>query len=214
MELNVPNLNSAIGNAKMEEISAKLDELEQHTIQKLPCPEFSYRPNVSFSIAHTDDSILLKYFVQEKEIRVVHQEDNSPVHEDSCVEFFIAFDNDQEYYNIEFNCAGTCLLGFGKNASQRKLMGMDVVRRIRRLSAIRHHSNGNADPISWELTVVIPAEVFIYHHITSMKGNRYRVNFYKCGDKLPEPHFLSWQDMTTSTPDFHMTEFFGDAYFR
>jgi hypothetical protein len=198
----------------MESISTVLDKLDRHTIQKLPWPEFSYRPDVSFAIAHTDNGILLKYFVKEKAIRVMYHEDNSPVHEDSCVEFFIAFDHDEEYYNLEFNCAGTCLLGFGKNATQRSLIGVDVIQKIKRFSAIKNDLNGSSDAFSWELAVMIPAEVFVYHQIASLKGKRYRVNFYKCGDKLPEPHFLSWQDMKTAAPDFHMTEFFGEAYFR
>jgi len=214
MELNVPCLNNGIENTRMEDISFVLDKLERHTIQKLPWPEYSYQPKVSFAIGHTDNGILLKYFVNEKAIRVVHHEDNSPVHEDSCVEFFIAFDDDEEYYNLEFNCAGTCLLGFGKNASERKLIGVDVIRKIKRYSAIKKSLNGNSDTFTWELSVMIPADVFVFHQINSFKGKRYRVNFYKCGDKLPEPHFLSWQDMKTAEPDFHMTEFFGEAYFR
>jgi Carbohydrate-binding family 9 len=210
----VPYLNSGIEHRRMEDISTVLDHLERHTIQKLPWPEFSYRPDVSFSIAHTDNRILLKYFVREKAIRVLHHEDNSPVHEDSCVEFFIAFDDDEEYYNLEFNCAGTCLLGFGKNSAQRSLVGVDVIRQIKRYSAINNSLNGSNDAFSWELAVMIPAEVFVHHKIDSLKGKRYRVNFYKCGDKLPQPHFLSWQDMKTASPDFHLTEFFGEAYFR
>ena len=213
MELSVPYLNS-IKTTGMYCISTVLDKLDRHTIQKLPWPEFSYRPDVSFAIAHTDNGILLKYFVKEKAIRVMYHEDNSPVHEDSCVEFFIAFDDDEEYYNLEFNCAGTCLLGFGKSATQRSLIGVDVIQKIKRFSAIKNDLNGSSDAFSWELAVMIPAEVFVYHQIASLKGKRYRVNFYKCGDKLPEPHFLSWQDMKTAAPDFHMTEFFGEAYFR
>ena len=214
MQLTIPYLNNTNGKTPMEEISGTLDTQEQHSIQKLPWPEFIYRPHVSFSIAHTGDCILLKYFVQEKTIRIIHYEDNSHVHEDSCVEFFIAFDKEEEYYNLEFNCAGTCLLGFGKSASQRKLIANNIIRKIRRLATIKSSANGKDNSISWELAVVIPAAVLVYHKVTSLKNMHCRVNFYKCGDKLPEPHFLSWQDMRTSTPDFHLTKFFGDAYFE
>lgn len=210
----MPYLNSGIEHTTMEDISIVLDNLERHTIQELPWPEFSYRPDVSFAIAHTDNGILLKYFVREKAIRMLYNEDNSPVHEDSCVEFFIAFDDDEEYYNLEFNCAGTCLLGFGKNAAQRQLVGVDVIRKIKRYSAIKNNLSGSNDAFNWELAVMIPAEVFVHHKIDSLTGKRYRVNFYKCGDKLPQPHFLSWQDMKTAAPDFHLAEFFGEAYFR
>ena len=198
----------------MEEISGVLDTLEHHNIQKLPWPEFVYKPEVSFTIAHTGDSILLKYFVKEKSIRVVHHQDNSPVHEDSCVEFFFAIDDNDEYYNLEFNCAGTCLFGYGKNASERRLIGGDNIRKIRRIATIKSNLNGKSSSICWELVTVIPVEALIYHKLSSLKNMNCRVNFYKCGDKLPEPHFLSWQDMKTSTPDFHLTRFFGNACFE
>ena len=214
MQLAIPYLNNTDGKAPIEKISVELDTLMQHSVQQLPWPQFIYRPHVSFSIAHTGDCILLKYFVQEKTIRMMHYQDNSPVHEDSCVEFFIAIDKDDEYYNLEFNCAGACLLGFGKNASQRKLIGSDMISKIRRLATFKSNMNGKHNLINWELAIVIPAEVLIYHKLTSLKSMHCRVNFYKCGDKLPEPHFLSWQDMRTSTPDFHLAKFFGDAYFE
>jgi hypothetical protein len=213
MQLIVPYLNNISGKSRMEDISIALDEPERHIMQKLPWPGFSYKPHVSFSIAHTGDCILLKYFVEEKTIRIVHHEDNSPVHEDSCVEFFIAFDKGEEYYNLEFNCEGTCLFGFGKNISQRKLMGGDIIRRIRRLATIKSMADKN-NLISWHLVLVIPADVFAYHEITLLKGRHCKVNFYKCGDKLPEPHFLSWRNLEASAPDFHLPEFFGDAYFK
>jgi len=214
MRLAIPYLNDANANSGMEEISLTLDKLEHHGIQELPWQEFLYKPEVSFSIAHTVDIILLNYFVREKTIRAVHHQDNSPVHEDSCVEFFIALADNEEYYNLEFNCAGTCFFGFGKNGSQRKLISSDTIRKIRRLATIRSIINGTTSCICWELAAVIPVGALVYHKLTSLKNMNCRVNFYKCGDKLPEPHFLSWQDMRTSTPDFHLTRFFGDAHFE
>ena len=214
MQLAIPYLREANAQSRMEEISGVLDKLQHHHIQKLPWPEFVYKPDVTFTIAHTGDSILLKYFVSEKSIRAVHHQDNSPVYEDSCVEFFFAFDGNDEYYNLEFNCAGTCLFGFGKSASDRRLIDGDDIRKIRRLVTIKSNLNGKGSAISWQLATVIPVEALIYNKMKSLKNMNCRVNFYKCGDKLPEPHFLSWQDMKTSTPDFHLTRFFGDACFE
>ena len=33
---------------------------------------------------------------------------------------------------------------------------------------------------------------------------RAKANFYKCGDKLPVPHFLSWKPINVPAPDFHL----------
>jgi hypothetical protein len=214
MQLAIPYIKISDLNNGLEEVSAALDNLGHHQIQKLPWPEFIYKPEVSFCIAHTNDSILLKYFVKEKAIRAVHYQDNSPVHEDSCVEFFLAIDDNEEYYNIEFNCAGACLFGFGKNASNRKLIGADNIRKIRRLATIKSNMNGTTRCICWELAAVIPVDALAYHQLTSLKNVRCRVNFYKCGDKLPEPHFLAWQEVKNSAPDFHLANYFGEAYFE
>ncbi|MGH2565575.1 MAG: carbohydrate-binding family 9-like protein, partial [Ginsengibacter sp.] len=40
-----------------------------------------------------------------------------------------------------------------------------------------------------------------------------KVNFYKCGDKLPKPHFLTWNTVETEDPDFHAPEYFGSMEF-
>lgn len=44
----------------------------------------------------------IKYLEEENAIRAVNNGYNSPVYEDSCLAFFISFD-DSGYYNFEFN---------------------------------------------------------------------------------------------------------------
>ncbi len=214
MELSVPYIKHVSKKTPVEEVSALLNKVQRHSIQKMPWPEFSYKPQVAFSIAYTEDCILLKYFVQEKAIRIMHHADNSPVYEDSCVEFFIAFGNDAGYYNLEFNCEGACLAGFGKNRSQRQLIGEEVIRKIRRQSVIQSLAEEENKKIDWELTLVIPLEIFVHRRISHLKGLHCRVNFYKCGDKLPEPHYLAWKNVAAASPNFHLPKFFGTIYFK
>ena len=209
----MPNLSCNTREVTLQEISVSLDKTERHAIERIPWPAFSYKPKVSFSIAYAENAILLKYFVQENAIRALCQTDNSPVHQDSCVEFFIAFDDDEEYYNLEFNCTGTCLFGFGKSRTVRQLIREQVINKIRRLGVIESSGDGEKNLIDWELTLVIPPEVFIYHKITHLKDRYCKVNFYKCGDKLPEPHFLAWENVEAASPDFHLPEFFGTMHF-
>jgi len=206
--ISVPQLSCIGRNSPLQEVSSILDQGESHVIERTPWALFSYKPQVSFSIGYTNDCIFLKYYVQEKAIRVVHNADNSPVHEDSCVEFFIAFGDDQEYYNLEFNCGGACLVGHGKN-SNRRLIGQEMVHKIRRQAVIETTEHA----INWELTLVIPLEIFVDHSITDLKGKDCRVNFYKCGDLLPEPHFVAWRNIYSESPNFHLPEFFGTLHF-
>ncbi len=51
------------------------------------------------------------------------------------------------------------------------------------------------------------------HAIDSLEGKRIPANFYKCGDKLRTPHFLSWNKIEIEKPDFHRPDFFGELHF-
>ncbi|WP_350005689.1 carbohydrate-binding family 9-like protein, partial [Phocaeicola dorei] len=42
-----------------------------------------------------------------------------------------------------------------------------------------------------------------------LDGMVVRANFYKCGDELQKPHFLSWSPIKIEKPDFHRPDFFG-----
>jgi hypothetical protein len=211
-KLVVPYL-PGVEKVSIEEISSVMDRKQRHSISISPWPEYPYKPEVSFAIAHKDDCIFIKFYIQEKFIRALNRRSNDPVFQDSCVEFFIAFDEGDGYYNLEFNCIGTCLLGFGKGAKPRSLIPEEYIQSIKRQALIRCWNEGGAMQNTWELTLAIPLKVFIYHSITSLKDRKCRVNFFKCGDELPEPHFLAWQRIESELPNFHLPEFFGTAQF-
>lgn len=210
--LSVPYIH--VNDVKaVNEISAKLDHVHQELIHSTPWAAYPYKPEVAFAIAHGDSGIFLKFYVEEKYVRAVYSEPNDPVYKDSCVEFFVSFGEEREYYNFEFNCAGTCLLSFGKERTNREMTSAELIRSIAFHSSIKSATSKDAN-IGWELTVAIPFAAFQYHHILSMKGKKCRANFYKCGDELPEPHFLAWNTIQTEEPDFHRPEFFGTVEFN
>jgi hypothetical protein len=182
-----------------------LDQQGRYLLDHAPWFSYPYKPRVEFSMAYSDKHIFLKYFVTEKFIRVATSHINGRVWEDSCVEFFISFDT-EGYYNLEFNCIGMALVGFGRDKCNRELISAEVISEIEFESIIH---NTSSDLIHWELTLAIPFGVFARHSITSLKGKQCRANFYKCGDLLPEPHFVTWSDISSDEPDFHLPQFFG-----
>ena len=210
--LSVPYLGLEDTTA-IADISKQLDHVRQEIIDHAPWNAFPYKPQASFAMAYGDSSVYLKFFVEEKHVRAVYSEPNQPVYKDSCVEFFVSFGDEPEYYNFEFNCAGTCLLSFGEQRNNRKMTTADLIKSIAFQSSIKPTTKKDAN-IGWELTLVIPFDAFQYHQITSMKGKKCRANFYKCGDDLPEPHFLAWNMINTEEPDFHRPEFFGTLEFN
>jgi hypothetical protein len=74
--------------------------------------------------------------------------------------------------------------------------------------------NKNPGDIHWELTVAIPVDVFTHHEVSSLEGRKCEGNFYKCGDELEEPHFVSWTHIESPQPDFHLPQFFGSLIFE
>ena len=184
---------------------------EQHRMLHAPWSSGAQLPEVSFSIWHTGKHICLSYVVTESDIRAVNTAINAPVYEDSCVEFFISFGEEEGYYNFEFNCIGTCLAAFGKGRTDRSFIKESLVKKIFSEAKIRRT---NEPTTHWELNIAIPAEVFSEHQMERFNGKQCRANFYKCGDKLREPHFLSWSNIIAPEPNFHLPAFFGSLVFE
>lgn len=211
-QLTAPFVNRIDLHTPVETVAEWIDQFERHAIDTTPWPAFPYKPRVSFSLGYCHQYVLIKYYVAEQHVRAQYIEANDPVYKDSCVEFFISFQEEKSYYNFEFNCKGTCRAGYGSGSTDRKLLPGEVIRNIKRHAVLRPSTNG-AKEIHWELTVLIPFEVFLFHDLTSLTGTSSRVNFYKCGDDLPMPHFLAWNNIVSPVPDFHQPEYFGRIQF-
>jgi Carbohydrate-binding family 9 len=209
-KLNIKNLPGFTEASDINEISKLLNNVEKHKLEFVPWTAYPYKPSVLFAISYSSSSILLKFFVQEKQIRALNHKINSSIWEDSCVEFFISFDDDN-YYNIEFNCIGTGLIGYGKSKTQRKLLDANTVNQVKALSNI---NSEKGKKVSWELTMIIPLSVFEHTPLSTLEKRKCRANFYKCGDLLPEPHFVSWSDIKSENPNFHLPDYFGQLVFE
>jgi len=195
----------------LDEISGKLDNLNfAIPVDVLNWESFTYRPDVKFKIAYTRYEMLLKYYVTEQWFKAEKTGTNQDVYEDSCVEFFVSPADDGIYYNLEFNAIGTCLMGSGTGRENRKRADPGIISGIRRKGSAGEKSvSEKSDGFSWTITMAIPFSVFFHHKINVLKGMTFRANFYKCGDKLSVPHYLTWNPVGTLKPDYHRPEYFG-----
>ncbi|MFB9865184.1 carbohydrate-binding family 9-like protein [Rufibacter immobilis] len=213
-QLEVPYLFVLDREASQQEVSERLDALPRHALDTVPWPAYTYKPEVSFAVAHSNDCFFVKFYVEEDSIRAVFRQTNSPVYRDSCVELFIAFNDEGEYYNLEFNSLGSCLMAFGERRENRQFLSEAVISQIKRYAQMTvGEPNKDGAAVKWELTLAIPVEVFSFHAFTSLTGQSCKVNFYKCGDDLPEPHYLTWNHILAPEPDFHLPQYFGDLQF-
>ena len=172
---------------------------------------FPYAPEVEFEISHSGTELHLTFRVREDAVRAVCAADGEHAWEDSCVEFFFAPRQDGVYYNLECTCTGKVFLCRGTERHGREMLPEALLRGIRRRSSLGEEPFGlREEPTAWELRLDVPAATF---GLAGFDGLQARGNFYKCGDKLPVPHYLSWAPIGTSRPDFHRPEFFEDIVF-
>lgn len=216
--LTVKRIDLQSGSS-IAEVSAAMDDpawaLESIPIDKVNWPDqYPAVPKVSLRIAHNGSEIFLKYTVGEQYTMALVDQDDGRVWTDSCVEFFIAFDQ-TGYYNFEFTCIEKALSHFNVPGEGSLHAPIHVMESIGRLSSL------GSEPFAerrgdnrWTLTIVIPVEAFFRHEIASLDGIEARANFYKCGDDLTVPHFLSWNPIEFPKPNFHLPAFFGKIKFQ
>lgn len=195
----------------LDEVSVALDkQTEKLQISTLNWKGYDYKPDVKLAIAYSDREIFLKYYITEDYFKAEKTEPNQMVCEDSCVEFFVSPEDDGIYYNLEFNGIGTILLGTGTGRADSKRADPAIISRIRRKSSVGNKPvTEKTGKFEWSITIAIPVEVFFHHKIGDLKGKTFRANFYKCGDMLSVPHYVTWNPVGTENPDYHRPEYFG-----
>lgn len=189
--------------------------VEYHEISCVDWPEnYPYQPKVQFAIAHNGTAILLHFKVTENGYKAVAATDRGRVWEDSCVEFFVSPCSDDRYYNFESNCIGKMHIACGVVDTERPMAPQSVFDLVSRWSSLGAAPISEPHEGSWEYALVIPVGAFYEDGITSLDGRDMTANFYKCGDLLPVPHFLSWAPIDLPSPRFHCPQFFGAIHFE
>jgi len=214
-ELTVKKVSAA--NVPVEAVPALLDKekVDFEPINTVDWKDYPYRPAAEFRIAHTDSAILLHYKMREATVRAVASGDNGRVWEDACAEFFAMPADDGVYYNMECNCAGTLLIEAGHGRTGRTKAPAAVLGTVERWASLgREPFDERMEETAWEVALIIPYSAFFMHDIKSLDGKTIKANFYKCGDKLSTPHFLSWNPILLDSPNFHCPEFFGTLRFE
>ena len=226
-EINDRGTETANSNRKTAmEIGAAMDEagVEYNWIDVAQWPERNngYKPEVRFRIAYSQQMLFIEYYVKEANIKALYSEDkDSKPFKDSCCEFFFSPECNNNYYNMELNCIGKGTFAFrrGGRKGPKIAYGEEIMKRIFRYSTlgeapIETSVKENGELFEWKLTVAIPLECFTETPMNELKGKTMRANFYKCGDDMPKPHFLTWNRIELDKPDFHTPDFFGALHFE
>lgn len=208
------------------------------SIDKVNWPDaFPYCPETSVEIDNNHDFLFLKYTVKGEQLRAATIDDQGPVWEDSCVEFFCQVPGDRHYMNFETNCVGamvaSCRLGRDEDVQPFSPDEMALIER--KCTFPREVIEEKDGLFEWTVELKIPLKLIFQNPqpqpaavsllgatepSTQSKTNelsfplKLRANFYKCADKTKKPHFVSWQPINLPSPNFHCPEFFGEIVLK
>lgn len=168
-------------------------------IDNFPWDREGARPRTLVRLIDSPGGISIRFEVCEQPILARYKNPNDPVCRDSCVEFFMQPDaQDDRYMNFELNPLGTMLLGIGTGIDDLKFLDND-----RDLFSVET----NIENTSWTLKLFIPYS-FLLEFFKGI-SNPFRANLQKCTDHSPETHYGCWSPIGTPNPDFHRPEYFG-----
>ncbi len=159
--------------------------------------EFPRTVNACAKLMYDEKAMYIRLETDEKPLLITQTERNSPVCEDSCMEFFFKGNKDDaRYFNFEFNAMGTMYLNF-------RTSRYDGEPPVENADYFNVQSLITAD--KWVLFFAVPFE-FLNKYYGSYTKHMLG-NFYKCGNVK---HYLTYYPIETPAPDFHRPEYFGD----
>lgn len=208
--LTVPRIGVGQAAGGLLGDDALFDALPKNFMDRLNwADEFPYRPEVSFRTFHNDEFLFLEYDVREKCTAALEMTDGNDVYRDSCVEFFVQREGSDHYCNFEWNAIGTLCMSRRTGRFDPVHAPKDVLGSVLSASTFgrKPFSEISGDNV-WTLRVAVPCSAFFGENLSSWRGARLRGNFYKCGDALSTPHYLTWAPVSTPSPDYHRPEFF------
>ena len=208
LPLHIPHIEAFDSFDPETIISTLQDKGVTGSIEHANWSEYQYKPLAVFNAAHDGKYIYIDFFVRCNYLRAVNSEDNSPVSQDSCVEFFVSPTCDNHYWNFEFNCIGTI------NASHRsvrnnptRLTHGELAQVLRYCSCGTRPFNEVEGLFAWNVLIAVPLSLIGATYTGS--PIEMTANFNKCASGTSQPHFLSWNPIISEKPDFHRPECFA-----
>lgn len=208
--LLIPYLKELDSKTLDEAMSIIEERGSRCSIDSLNWPnEYPYHPLTVVNVAHSDEAIYLDYFVRCNYLRAINSENNTPVWEDSSVSFFIRPMADGDYWNFDINCIGA--INAARRITRRPVerLSDDEIASIKRYTSCGDKPFREVEGLfTWNVMMRIPLSLIGVTYTGTpilMKGN-----LCKCATGTSQPHFLTWNPIYSSEPEFHSPESFGD----
>ncbi len=188
---------------------SKIEELSECPIFPIDQYQWTkeYRPKAFGQMALLNDAeIIIKMTALESNPLRRYTEDEDPVYKDSAMEAFLNFNPTlkNDYFNFEINANGAMLSGFGENRKRQ---------RVWQLTPYRASCEAKIYEESWEVLLRVPMNLIkeMYEKNSLQKGDIITCNFFKISEDPSIEHYASYAPIDSSTPNFHLYEFFHSA---
>ena len=215
----VAHVDFECANPCFREIENKFETIASNAVDVVNWPDRNgdYSPKASFKIMYSDTYLYIRYQVEETELRATFPADSGArPWTDDCMELFILPDEETGvYYNIEMNCIGRGIVGYGPFKQGREHFEKERMDRILRYSSLGTEAFGtriasDSEPFKWSMIIAVPLDLILQgKDVSKLRGRTARGNVFKCGDDMQHRHYLTWNPVGTERPDYHRPEFFG-----
>jgi len=186
-------------------------------------PESSaHRPRTSGRLLYNARGLRGIFQVNDQFVRSIRTGYMDEVWKDNCVEIFLQPKPDAGYFNLEINAGGAHLCcyiedpervpgGFKKFTRLPAEIGQGIEVRSSLPKVVDPEI---VEPVTWQLNFFAPFLVFEHYTgaLGEVRGQRWRGNFYKCGDEGSHPHWASWAPVDVF--NFHTPRCFGGICFQ
>ena len=156
-------------------------------------------PVTTAKLLWSEEGIHVRMTTDEKPLLARVTEQNGDVYADSCMEFFIQPNiNDERYLNFEFNAFGTNYLSIRRDRHTYEFCKYGK----KDLNVKSKVNDGE-----WVLMFTVPFSML--NDIFGTYTDEMRGNLYKCCEDKAPAHWASYYPIDTPAPDFHCPKFFG-----
>lgn len=157
-------------------------------------------PHTTAKLLWSEAGIHVRMVTDETPLLARVTEQNGDVYADSCMEFFVQPNiNDERYLNFEFNAFGTNYFSVRRSRDDYEFT---------RWGKKDFNVKTKVSEGEWVLMFTVPFAVIdeiFGSHTDIMRGN-----LYKCVEGKEPMHWASYYPIATPAPDFHCSQFFGE----
>lgn len=178
-----------------------------------------HRPRVQARMQYDASCLYVLFRVEDRYVRSIQTEYQSPVYTDSCVEFFVKPKADKGYLNFESNCGGALLCQYiedhrptRKTFARYEIIPASIGGKVAVVPSMPRVVDPEiVEPVTWTHLFQIPVEVLESYvgPIGHPAGQTWRANFYKCANATSHPAWASWSPVPLAHIMFHQPDHFG-----